>query len=88
MNWDPPKISKRGKVKVQNKEKHMFVFRVLEQQTGMVREYTMEQQIFLVQRKLAGATLAVIQQEYAYWWPVNTWHVISAPAPNTTYPKQ
>ena len=61
----------------------MFVFRV--QQTAMVCEHTMEQQLFLVQRKLAGATLAVIQQEYAYWWPVNTWHVVNAPAPNTKH---
>ena len=28
---------------------------------------------------------AVIQQEYAYWWPVNTWHVVNAPAPNTKH---
>ena len=28
----------------------------------MVREYTLEQRRFLVKRKLAGATLAVIQQ--------------------------
>ena len=51
----------------------------------MVREYTLEQRRFLVKRRLAGATLAVIQQEYAYWWPVNTWHVVNAPAPNTKH---
>ena len=31
----------------------------------MVREYTLEQRRFLVKRRLAGATLAVIQEEYA-----------------------
>ena len=51
----------------------------------MVREYTLEQRKFLVKRRLEGATLAVIQQEYAYWWPVNTWHVVNAPAPNTKH---
>ena len=57
----------------------MLVFRVLEQQTDMVHEYTMEQeqQIFLVQRKLAGPTLDVIQYDYAYWWPVNTWNEVN-----------
>ena len=51
----------------------------------MVREYTLDQRKFLVKRRMAGATLAVIQQEYAYWWPVNTWHVVNAPAPNTKH---
>ena len=35
-------------------------------------EYTLDQRKFLVKRRLAEATLAMIQQEYAYWWPVNT----------------
>ena len=34
--------------------------KVLEQQTGMVRKYTMEQEIFQVQRKLKGAPLAKV----------------------------
>lgn len=51
----------------------------------MVREYTVDQRKFLVKRRVAGATLAVIQQEYAYWWPANTWHVVNAPAPNTKH---
>jgi len=47
----------------------------------MVREWNVDQRKFLVKRKLQGATLAVIQQEYAYWWPPNTWHIVNAPAP-------
>ena len=64
----------------------MFVFRVLEL-TAMVRECTVDQRKFLVKKRLAGATLAVIQQEYviAYWWTVNNWHLVNAPAPNTKH---
>ena len=51
----------------------------------MVREYSLDQRKFLVMRKLAGASLDVIRQEYAYWWPVNTWHIVNAPAPNTKH---
>lgn len=51
----------------------------------MVREWTDDQRKFLVKRKLQGATLAVIQQEYDYWWPRNTWHIVNAPAPSSKY---
>ena len=46
----------------------MFVFRV--QQTAMVCEHTMEQQLFLVQSMPSG---------------VNTRHLVNAPAPNTKH---
>ena len=49
----------------------------------MVREWNVDQRKFLVKRKLQGATLAVIQQEYAYWWPPNTWHIVNAQAPTS-----
>ena len=51
----------------------------------MVREFSMDQRKFLLKRKLQGATLAVIQQEYAYWWPPNTWHIVNALAPTSKY---
>ena len=51
----------------------------------MVREWNVDQRKFLVKRKLQGATLAVIQQEYAYWWPPNTWHIVNAPAPTSKF---
>ena len=44
----------------------MFVFRV--QQTAMVCEHTMEQQLLLVQSVPSG---------------FYTWHLVNAPAPNT-----
>ena len=53
-------------------------------ETAMVREWSVDQRKFLLKRKLQGATLAVIQQDYAYWWPPHTWHITSAPAPNST----
>ena len=51
----------------------------------MVREWNVDQRKFLVKRKLQGATLAVIQQEYACWWPPNTWHNVNAPAPTSKF---
>ena len=66
MNWDPPTISKCGKKLKYRTKRNMFVFRV--QQTAMVCEHTMEQQLFLVQSMPSG---------------VNTWHLVNAPAPNT-----
>ena len=50
-------------------------------ETAMVREWSVDQRKFLLKRKLQGATLAVIQQDYAYWWPPHTWHITNAPAP-------
>ena len=51
----------------------------------MVREWSVDQRKFLLKRKHQGATLAVIQQEYAYWWPPNTWHIVNALAPTSKY---
>ena len=36
---------------------------------AMVREFTDDQLSFATQRKLQGAKLATIQEEYEYWWP-------------------
>ena len=54
-------------------------------ETAMVREWSVDQRKFLLKRKLQGATLAVIQQEYAYWWPSNTWYITNAPAPTSRF---
>ena len=36
---------------------------------AMVRKFTDDQLSFATQRKLQGAKLVTIQEEYEYWWP-------------------
>ena len=48
----------------------------------MVREFTDDQRGFCTQRKLQGATLAQIHQEYEHWWPMPTWGIVNPPPPS------
>ena len=48
----------------------------------MVREFSVDQRSFCTQRKLQGATLAQIHQEYEHWWPMPTWGIVNPPPPS------
>ena len=48
----------------------------------MVREFSDDQRSFCTQRKLQGATLAQIHQEYEHWWPMPTWGIVNPPPPS------
>ena len=48
----------------------------------MVREFSDDQRSFCTQRKLQGATLAQIHQEYEHWWPMQTWGIVNPPPPS------
>ena len=48
----------------------------------MVREFSDDQRSFCTQRKLQGATLAQIHQEYEHWWPMPTWGIVNPPLPS------
>ena len=48
----------------------------------MVREFSDDQRGFCTQRKLQGATLALIHQEYEHWWPRPTLGILNPPPPS------
>ena len=48
----------------------------------MVKEFSDDQRSFCTQRKLQGATLARIHQEYEHWWPMPTWGIVNPPPPS------
>ena len=48
----------------------------------MVREFSDDQRSFCTKRKLQGAKLAQIHQEYEHWWPMPTWGIVNPPPPS------